>query len=334
MNLKSFFTFFLLLVGSSCEVDYILGDLQTNEPECIIVNGILNPEKPIEITFHKLQIKDKKYSYTGLEGVQVILKEGNEKLYDGICNDSILSLDCFPKVNKTYSIEASYINLKAVKSDTQVPPAIKCKSFVRTCDCFVESYIVELNSFEIPPSEKIAMLVFAYELVEKEEKQEEFMRGGLYTKNAFVDKPKSLMISYFQHEEVGSISYGDFLRVKNKNLPLLDDLIFSPTTYFWLFPEIFHDVSEASGDDAYAIPEPVEYKTTVKVKVITASLEYDQFCMSVNEQKSGTISGSDFASAFQPSKVYSNIENGLGIFAGMNETNMFIDIPENESGHD
>ena len=64
----------ILFAGSSCEVDYNMGDIRLNEPECIIVNSILCLEKPVEIQSYRLQKSDKRYDCTGLTGTKVTLK--------------------------------------------------------------------------------------------------------------------------------------------------------------------------------------------------------------------------------------------------------------------
>jgi hypothetical protein len=72
---------------------------------------------------------------------------------------------------------------------------------------------------------------------------------------------------------------------------------------------------------------PHLFQTKMKVNVITASIEYDQYCKSFYEQHNASIMNGDLASVFQPKNVYSNVENGLGIFAGINETNYLLDLP-------
>jgi hypothetical protein len=117
----------LLFTAVSCEVDYSLGKLALAEPECIIVNSILTPEKEIEIQLYRLQMNDSRYSCVGLEGAKVTVKEGQKVLYDDICNDSILNIAAYPTENMTYSVEVSYNDLKTVKASTRIPPAKNVK---------------------------------------------------------------------------------------------------------------------------------------------------------------------------------------------------------------
>ncbi len=93
-------------------------------------------------------------------------------------------------------------------------------------------------------------------------------------------------------------------------MPFLDELVFTPNYV---------------GDGH---PQRNLLQTGIKVKVMTASPEYDQFCKSLYEQKSMIVYEGDISSIFfQPKTVYSNIENGLGIFAGVSEMNYVFDLP-------
>ncbi|WP_303228496.1 DUF4249 family protein, partial [Parabacteroides goldsteinii] len=65
----------------------------------------------------------------------------------------------------------------------------------------------------------------------------------------------------------------------------------------------------------------------IEVKVISAAPEYDQYCKTYYQQLSKIIYSNDISAiTYQPIQVYSNIENGLGIFAGMNETSHYIQL--------
>jgi sRNA-binding regulator protein Hfq len=70
----------------------------------------------------------------------------------------------------------------------------------------------------------------------------------------------------------------------------------------------------------------------VQIKVTTAGREYDQYCRTLYQQKSMIIYDDDISAiVYQPISVYSNIKNGLGIFAGINEVNFYFDITANEA---
>ena len=324
LSVKTFLCVLLLYAGVSCEVDYSFGKLALSEPECIIVNGILTPEEEIEIQLHKLQMLDNRYTCTGLEGAKVILKEGQKILYDDICNDSILRIAFFPIENMTYSVEVAYNNLKTIKASTHIPPVIKCNAYIRSSgnNVYNPDYIVELNTFEIPKADSISMFIASYAVLERYHMEEEAPYNEMYTKSAFIDKSNSVGGMPIRHEEVGSIYNDYYLRVKNKNLPHLDNLVFSPTmANTYNLKNSYDSLIVVDEYFSYESNDPLRFQTKINVKVITASIAYDRYCTSFYEQHNSTIMNGDFASVFQPKNVYSNVENGLGIFAGINVSN-------------
>lgn len=304
-------TFLIAVAVNSCSVDYDFDIPKSNEPERIIVNGLLNPSEHIQIRLYRLQNE----GCTGLKDARVILKEEEDVLYDGICYDSLFSMTYFPKANAAYAIEVSCDGLETVKAQTRVPAPIRCNVRFIT---FGESggYFrydsedkVELNSFEIPPAGDVCLWITAYRVLRDNEEEQ---YNELYTKNALVDKANSVVGMGVRNEAVGSIYHNGFIRVKNKNLPFLDELVFTPA-YAYVLDKM---------------PLSSSPQTKIKIKLITASPEYDRFGKSLYEQKSMIVYDEDPSSVFfQPRTVYSNIENGTGIFAGINDADVLFDIP-------
>ncbi|MDR0795816.1 MAG: DUF4249 domain-containing protein [Tannerella sp.] len=349
---KTVFYLLLILACSSCEVDYDFVELKSNEPECIIVNSILNPNEPVQVQLHRLQKTDNRYSYMGLMGAKVVLKEDQHILYEAICNDTILILDYYPKVNARYSIEVSFDDLQTVTASTQVPPAINCQSIFRHGEYAWNygEYIIELSDFDIPQADRSSMWIISSQIYDKKYESE---YEEMYTNNAFVDKDNSVAGMPIMNEEVGSIYHEGFLRVKNKNLPLIDNLVFTPldvgTEYdrMQTWPDSLAKlpgmgdtviIDKCTGLPPMPFIPACELDTVIylkwdkldaqiKVRVITASPEYDQFYKTLYMQKTLMNMTSIF---FEPQKVYSNIKNGLGIFAGMNEINRYHDLPKRE----
>lgn len=310
MKFKPFFLFISIVIISSCSVDYDFNNTKSNEPELIIVNSLLSPSKPIQVRLHKLEIAGDKYGYKGLQGAKVTLKEGQLILYDTVCNDSILSLNHYPKVDMDYSIEVSYGNLQTAKATTSVPPPITCNSDFSYDEVYrySSSYVITLRSFQIPSTPKIALWITAYRVFED---NEEIQYNELYANNVLIDKRNSTAGMEAINNTVGSIYYNGFLRIKNKNLNLVQDIQLTPN---FVYIEDYTD--------------PEAEQTKIRVKLITASPEYDQFQKTLYEQKSMIVFEDDFSSVFyQPKAVYTNIENGLGIFAAVNEASQLINLP-------
>lgn len=311
--MKFSFVFFLVFftLVSSCSVDYDFDNTKSNEPELIVVNGLLSPSKPVLIRLHKLERTGNGYACKGLQGAKVTLKEGQSIRYDAVCNDSILTLDYYPKANTDYTIEVSYDNLKTVRASTHVPPPITCSlSFTQDkANIYNPSNIITLDALQIPDSPKIALWITAYRFFED---GQEIQYNELYANNVLIDKRNSTAGMDAVNSTVGSIYYNGFLRIKNKNLNLVEKLNFTP------------DFVRVEG-----YVEPEARQTKITLTLITASPEYDQFQKTLYDQKSMFVYEDDFSSFFYQIKpVYSNIENGLGLFAAINEFSQRIDLPE------
>ena len=101
------------------------------------------------------------------------------------------------------------------------------------------------------------------------------------------------------------------MRVKNKYVQHLTDIVFTPTHVIY------------SKDEGLSSPQD-----RIGVVLIAASPEFDKYNKSLYEQKSMIVYDEDISSIFyQPKSVYSNIENGTGIFAGISKTSFVFDYP-------
>lgn len=69
-----------------------------------------------------------------------------------------------------------------------------------------------------------------------------------------------------------------------------------------------------------------EKMTGIEIDIINASNEYDQYCRTYYQALSIPSSGDLSGMFFQPSTVYSNVNNGLGIFAGRSVTKYLFSI--------
>lgn len=296
----------LLFTGTltGCVTDYDIGTLKHREAECIGINAILNPLDAIRINLFRIKIMDGRYFSVGLQGSYVIVKEGSSVLYEGASADSILVLPQSPEPGENYSIEVSYNGLETAKANTTVPQAIDCNVSMQLVDNrygYSKDYLVRLDSFHINKSSKSSLWITAYETnpdnsaLECEE---------LFCNNALTDRENAEnYTSGVRNKWVGAVYHEKYLRVKNKNTFLLNELLFTPHAY-------------------------LKWDETDKlvVQLTAANPEYDQYCKSLYRQE--LIKSYDDALSmmfYQPQDVYSNIEHGLGIFAGINQQTYYFD---------
>lgn len=296
----------LMVTGTfvSCITDYDVGILKYRTTECIGINAVLNPENPIQINLFQIKIENNKYVSSGLQGGVVVLKEDESTLYEGVVSDSILITPQSPQVGKSYSIEVSYGGLETVTASTSIPEAIACNVSMELVDNaygYRKDYLVKLDEFNINTLSKSSLWITAY-AISPDNEVAEFQE--LFCNSALTDKENAEAgVNGVQNKWVGAVYHEFFLRIKNKNTFLLDELLFTPYTY-----------------------RNLEDDEKLVVQLITANPEYDQYCKTLYHQE--LIKSYDDALSmmfYQPQEVYCNIEHGLGIFAGINQQTYYFD---------
>jgi hypothetical protein len=269
---------------------------ETNErvPDKIVVNSFLTPEENIRVLFGVINRADSGYVYRPANGMNVKLTEDGSVLYDGICEDTLLTLDCRPKEKSKYRIEASLDGYESVSAETAIPEAVACKLKykLKGSGYYYPNLICGLYDFSNYGKDgQSAIYVSCYVLLEGDTLQE---ISSLYSVNMLIDNLNRVGGMPVLDEEVGSLYYDNFMRIKKKNIPLLDTLVFAP---------------EYGGGprDGSRI-----------VRILTASEDYDLYTRTFYEQIAN-YAYDEFMGAFaRQVRVYSNVSGGLGIFAGYN----------------
>ncbi len=306
--LNKTFPVILLIAGVlfACESDYDIGKVKYGMDECIGVNAVLNPLNPVQINLFQLKRENKKYVCSGLEGAYLIIKEEDTILYDGLSADSILTLPQHPQAGKSYSIEVSYGSMETVIARTEIPENIRCNVSMELVPVNINSsskdYLVRLNSFEVNSQSKASLWITAHQATTDGVAKE---LEKLYCSHALTDRENAETdTNGARNKWVGSVYYEMFLRFKCKNTYRLDEILFTPYAY--------------------------NYNSNMEklvVQLVSANPEYDQYCKTLYRQELIKSYNDDPLSMmfYQPDEIYSNIENGLGIFAGINQQNYYFD---------
>lgn len=302
---------FLGLIGlfvGACSVNYDIPPSSVTEAERIIVNSYLNPSDSIRVRLHKLTHSEKGYAIHALTGAHIVLKENDAVLFDAVCTDSVLLLPKHPQAGASYSIEVTYSDWPKARARTRVPSSIRC-----TAAYSPDGYrnLIRLTSFDIAWCEEESLWITAYR-----QRQDTVVDQypDLYANNGLIDMVNRQVGTRMINEQVGAMYHIGFLRIKHKNLASLTELVFAP-------------VYASSGRDTVRRPEPDK----IRVKLITATPEYDRYNKTLYEQKTMIITEDDISSVFyKPQPVSGNVQQGLGIFAGINEENYVFQLPERE----
>jgi len=312
---KCLFILSVCLLLFSCSADYDIGQSNLLEQNRLVVNSLLNPHQPINVYFYKIERVDTGYRVSTVRDVKVVLKENERVMFDGICNDTVLRLDDYPNAGLQYSIEVSFPGFETVSANTIVPDSITCKAEMN-----IDDWLAELSEFILPTNSQASLWITAYAIF----KDTIIQYQEIYVNNLLIDKVNQISGSAVRNPTVGSLYHDAFLRIKNNNLQDLDKLVFTPVQAIRNY--IPYDPENPESYDTWSNPQQIG------IKLITASREYDQYCRTLYLQKSMIIYDDDISAiVYQPVQVYSNITNGAGIFAGLNETNYYFDLPNEET---
>lgn len=303
----------LLLILSSCVVDYnvgLVGDIEN----MIVVNGYLDPEDPITLHLYK-HGENKQAKTVGLLGAHLLLSEDGNVLYDDICTDSIFTLNYYPKIGATYTLEVSTSGFETVNAKTTVPHSVECEgTFERKGEKWWDSRgdLVTLNNFKFNNSINSAMWVLAFMTTDEGEVTQ---YSDLYINNVYVDKTNQEN-GMAPNEVVGIMYNNGYMRFKSRYKENLskEGIVFTPSqTLYANYPDI------------------VENQSGIRIDVISASPEFDKYNKSMYDQKMMIVYEEDISSVFyQPKGVYTNVNNGTGIFAGVSKTVLNFEYPQRD----
>ena len=332
MQKPLFYTLLFCLI-TACTVDYDLKQTNIDEPNRLVVNSFLNPENPINIYFYTIDRTDTGFVYHTAENLHVRLTEDDRVLFDGLCADTMLVMEHHPRVGSTYRIDVSLAGYASVWAEKTVPTAITCKIRAEQfSEPDTNDYSWSYSSYEMKyflsdfagnyEQENTSLFVLAYSVLNGDSLVKSY---ELFASNVLLDVINRSNASQLKDEDVGSSYYEEYMRIKNRNIPYLDNLIFITRMHGDGYYD-YTDFQEPFWTPPTWIPVDV---TNYIVKLITAGPEFDMFHRTFYEQTL-YIRYDDFVAnmLYQPIQVYSNINGGLGIFAGMNETNYYFDVPE------
>jgi hypothetical protein len=292
--------FFMVFIVS-CSVDF--NPEIRKEGECIVVQSCLQPDSTVTIRLFACIAEEEKMKIIPLENASVLLKENDVIIYEGI-SDSILKLDIYPKTGARYSMTVIHEKYATVTAETCIPEPVKCKAanLGKVGDSGYTTY--KLFEFETESAEMAYPLWITSSAIMSNAPPEQ--HTALFTYNPLIDNVNRYEGLGYVNELVGSGYHKSFFRIKPSNLPRLTDLVFVPK---------------------YASVIWKDY-IGLEIRLITASLEYDQYCKTYFQLLSAPTDDDIASIMYQPVNVYSNIKGGLGIFAGKSDFVCFFEKEE------
>ena len=309
-NINFFFLLICLLAISSCTKELPFPDVDA--PKILVMNGLLSPETGVNIHLSQsCHLTEQNCEQQNIKNAKVVLKDasGNHLVDLTHVQEGMYTADGYQvEYNKAYSIEASSTGFETIKANSHTPKSFDC-TLIGNDEEFIHQHLarsIELEIEDNPDEENyylingwIDILNGEHDHYEYESNDYLFPHTGFLTNDINADN--STMIA-----PNDIIPYPlDFIFLKDEN--------FNGETYRLHFGIIEEDIR----DPHY------ELKAHVNVKSVSKEL-YDYY-------KSVTLHKLNSASAFaEPQQIFSNIEEGVGIFGAYTEQEFVIDLPKTE----
>jgi hypothetical protein len=327
----------IILVAASftcCTGSYDLGlDLDNAKPQ-VVVNSIITPDSTInvQVVWSKSIVSFEPFK--PIEGAKITIAEDDQIVFSGVTNSrGLAGSSYYPKAGKKYYLRV-LVEGKELTASTSIPENSEIKFTVRQKDKTNESpsnnflyMFADISS--IQPEADIRSLYITFLKVFEEGQQ--WNTAEQYTNSPFVDQ----INLEFGDESVGikesNRTYiSEFLRIPASYFDVIAPVTISTEAY-WRETKYYPKEDGSKDDFGYPIFESESFNLKeMHLNLWTPSDEFDQFSRSVYQQVILEISSTPFNEG--TTRLYSNINNGLGIFAGFNvrKYNLNVQIPSTD----
>ena len=300
----------------SCEYDY---DIEKHfggvfAPK-VVLNSIITPDSVIKGDIYWTKHVSDKADVRRVETFHAKLYEDGAVIFDGECVNGVLLTDIHPKVGSSYQIELTVPEYGVVKASTNIPlSATYFSSYdgARGGGDYGGSYYSTYQHYTVDDivinSQSRALWLKAASKFSNE--TSEFVYN-FYLNNPFCDQVNAVRDAYEVADKGSEIGHERFVRIPYKNIAKSLPLKFSTTTFGdkWEYVVV--------GEDEWGLPIYERVDTPVvsrNLLLITPSDDYDKYFKTAYRQFNFGDTGLPIFNEIV--SVYSNIENGAGIFAG------------------
>lgn len=309
------------LFSVSCQYDYdISGDVDDFAPR-VVVNSLLTPDKPFSATLCWSGRVGDEAEYRAVDDFTLKLYENETLVGTFPGTDGYVKSNLKIKEGTTYRFEAEVSGYGKLSAETYVPqkPLAEVSYIKSTGDAFAESGYHFFSADGISVTEPLrAVYIDVYGVYP--DKDSTAVAQALYANNGFCDQTNAVGDNYNTALKGSDTGYEFFIRIPKGGMDKVFPLTFSVSN----FPK--ETISEIIGWDDYGYPitETVGiYCDHITVVATTPSDDYDKYVKSLYQQMYQI--DLEFPIFNQTVYVYSNIENGLGIFAGYASTEKKFD---------
>lgn len=320
MKLKYIIISLLLsfLISTGCESDYDIDKyFGADFVPRVVLNSIITPDQQIFASLYWSKYYADTTDYKMVESFDVELYENDSLIDSGQYADGLIAISYSPKESKTYRFKINVPNYGEISATTTIPtPITATAEYVEMLEMdsensvnpyrFAHFKITEMSSKEDFRAVWI-MTQYAYLLDGPNPSINGDRSYFLYSDSQFADKLNARRDLWCSQAKGSSVSYNQYIRISYSNFTKALPLDFSIETTGRFEDRRSKAPQKTDSSDTNNIPTTPLFTT---LNVVTPSTDYDQYRESVSESYQIDPFGSG------GSYVYSNIQNGLGIFAG------------------
>ncbi len=289
-----------------------------------MLNGLLHPDHTIQVSLTTtLPLSADTADFPVVDNADVKLYEDDAMVGNLTFRDSLYSIDYYPKVGHTYLIEAAVPGYPTVRASDMMPPPPSVVICFREDTAGVYMYansILDINIAD-PPTETNAYWLETF--------------SSYYT-NRVCSLGED---GYTTCEETDQLSlveskgtyYESFSPIPDRFNSFVDNTSGGVTAY-----DLYVRVDDATldgevisfnialGSDYSSLSAGPSDSASFQLNVLSSSRAYDRYLKS-SVMHYLTFDFFDEPNPFaEPVKIYSNVENGTGIFAAYNSTTLEI----------
>lgn len=283
----------------ACDVDYDLG-LRDATPR-VAVNALLTPQEDFTVRlFWSGTYSGSDMKFRPVDNADIrLLEDGAEVLRCAASADGETRTTFRATAGRSYRLEIAVAGYGSLSAATTIPEA-PTACLVKTKEKGYYSHF-ELTALDVPSDAK-SVWIRGTSTTEREGwddypeyKYEVADISEYYTTSPFVDQVNGANDTYEAEDKGSTVDFERFLRIPYENREAVLPLCFS----------VF-------GANLYST------QCRHMFRVITASDAYDRYMRSRYKQEKNSETEAEDNPFIEQISVYSNIDNGLGIFAGYN----------------
>lgn len=288
-----------VFICCSCDVDYDFGSRDV-APR-VAVNALLTPQEDFIVRLHWSEAySGDKTEFRPVTDAQILLLEDNTEVLNCAASpDGETAMSFRATAGRSYRLEIEVPEYGRLSAATTVPEAPAAR-LVKTKEKGYYSHF-ELSTLDVPADARSIWIMgtktseregwddypeYKYEITDVSE---------YYTTSPFVDQVNGANDTYEAEDKGSTVDFERFLRIPYENREAVLPLRFS----VW------------GNSDQWT-------KVRHRFRIVTASDAYDRYMRSRYKQQLNSEWNAEENPFIEQITVYSNIDNGLGIFAGYN----------------